>query len=240
MRPILPLAIAAGLLAHPIASHAVVVPSVYSNEIFAYFPLDGNPDTDPNVGTAFDDWDGIPVAFTDPEDNPGFADFKTIKLANDENYLYVYAEYFGEPSRDTYVSIDTDQDLGTGFDIFSFGLVGSDVSWVNDFPFSQRDGGFNDGPLFGGPFSNGGAPIFPFFNFDGPEREWMIPLDVTYDSAGAEPVFAQDTIDILLWNEAGQGDLLGTFPEFRHADLHVGHAAGGGWRLQRGRLGRRR
>lgn len=207
------LVLIASMLVLPSIGYAVVVPSVYDNSIYAYWPLNGDPNTDPNVGTAFDDWDNIPVAYSDPEDNPTFADFKTVKLANDENYLYVYVEYYGNESLGTYVSVDADQDLGTGFDIRGFGIVGSEAGWQNDFPFSQLNGGWNEGPLYGGPYGNGGAPIWPFWNLDGPEREWMIPLDVTHDSAGATPVFTQDTFDILIWTEEGAGDILGSGPD---------------------------
>ncbi|MEO1497037.1 MAG: hypothetical protein AAFV43_07805 [Planctomycetota bacterium] len=205
-------AVAIAALLATAAAEAVVVPSVYNNSIFAFFTED--PVNDPAVATAFDDWDSVPVAFTDAVDNPGFADFNEVKLANDENFLYVYVSYHGNDSINTYLSFDTDQDVSTGFDIFGFGLVGAESSYVNDFAFSQKNGGFNEGGLTGGPFGNGGAPIWPFFNADGPEREWMIPLDTTHDAAGTDPVFTQDTINILLWHEAGNGDLLDTAGTF--------------------------
>jgi hypothetical protein len=201
-------AIAASALSIAAACQAVEVPGVYNNLIFSYYPPNGDPGADPNIGTAFDDWDNIPVAFSDIQDNFESVDIKTVKLANDENYLYVYVEYWGEPSLGTYLSLDTDNNLTTGYDIFGYGVVGAEASWQNDQGFSQRNGTWNEGVLYGGPFSNGGAPMYPFWNFEGAEREWMIPLNATHDAEGTIPVFTQDTISLLVWTQEGGRDLL--------------------------------
>src|SRR6478735_3677920 len=43
---------------------------------------------------AFDDWNSIPLAVSDPADNPSplnIIDIKDVKIANDANFVYVYA-----------------------------------------------------------------------------------------------------------------------------------------------------
>ena len=94
------------------------------------------------TGKEFEDWEGIPVALTDPEDNPSafnIIDIKDVQIANDNNLLYIRVSYYNANSAGAFLAFDTDQDTATGFDIFGLGLVGSELGYVNDFVFDQRD-----------------------------------------------------------------------------------------------------
>ncbi|TWT47199.1 hypothetical protein [Botrimarina hoheduenensis] len=169
-------------------------------------------------GTEFDDWNGIPVAYSDPADNPGsfegrdFMDFANVQIANDDEYLYLRLTYHNASSANTFIGIDIDQNTSTGFDLFGLGLIGSDLGYQNDFPFQQIAGFFNLGvSLTGGPLGNGGALIYPFFDQDGPSKEWAISLETMFTFAVGTPpsfsAFPQDSIDILFWTEEGAGDI---------------------------------
>lgn len=79
--------------------------SVYSGT-FANITVDGDPS----------DWAGIPVLITDPlGNNPPNDDLLSVKVANDENFVYFLKEYADVPvlvgSR---VYLDTDLDTSTG------------------------------------------------------------------------------------------------------------------------------
>lgn len=169
-------------------------------------------------GTEFDDWAGVPVAYADPQDNGGsfegrpFMDFGNVQIANDSDFLYLRVSYFNESSVNTFIGIDTDQDTATGFDLFGLGLIGSEVGYQNDFPFQQFAEVFNlNVALTGGPLTNGGALIYPFFDQDGADKEWAIPLDLMLGFGIGDPAstvgFPNESIDILIYTEEGAGDI---------------------------------
>ena len=129
------------------------------------------------AGTEFNDWSGIPVLDMDPLDNPGgpvsdpFIDIKDVQIANNNNFLFVHISYHNFSSTGTLIAIDTDQNAATGFDVFGLGLIGSEIGYSNDYPFSQTNGIFNTNvSLTGGPLGNGGALIFPFSEQDGTDK----------------------------------------------------------------------
>ena len=176
----------------------VTAPSIYTTAI----TVQGE-----EPGTEFDDWDGIPIATMDPADNVGFVDIADIQVANDSEYLYVHITYHDDQSLGTFLGFDLDQDVFTGFDIFSLGLIGTELGYVNDFPFEQAAGVFNTGDnLSGGPFGNGGALIFPFWNEGGPQKELAIPLNVGFTNP-AEPAFVNPTFDFMVYFDQGLGDI---------------------------------
>lgn len=153
----------------------------------------------------FSDWADVPVIDSDPQDNAGFADIGDIKVANDNDFLYIYYTSFDSLALPTFISIDTDSDIATGFDVFGLGLVGSEAAWQNDFPFQQQAGVFNNGlGLTGDFFGSGAALLSPFGDF--PEHELAISLDIDFGFTGL-PVFDDADFDLLLWTDAGAGDV---------------------------------
>ena len=172
----------------------------------------------------FSDWSGVPVLAADSVDNAAATDFANVQVGNDENFLYITVSYHGAFSRPTYISMDVDSNVSTGFDVFSLSLAGTEASWQNDFPFAQTVGVFNNG--FG---LSSAATISAFV--DAPQVEWAIPLNTTFNETGA-PVFADDEFTIFIWTDQGVGDVvspiaytLATVPEPSGAALVLMAAA---------------
>ncbi len=191
-------------------ARAVVAPSTWTTDI--------NVQEDPNLVDPFDDWNssGIPFVVTDPEDNPGLWDINQIRIANDDEFIYLHVTYHNNLSVGTLLGFDLDQDPNTGFDVQDLGLIGSELGYLNDFAFEQEDGVFNnEDPLLGGPIGNGGALIWPFFNINGPEKEYAIPLDAMFTNDMTDPngppvqtpAFASDTFDLMVYHDLGLGDI---------------------------------
>ncbi|TWT75578.1 hypothetical protein Pla123a_30880 [Posidoniimonas polymericola] len=198
------IAIAASVAASP-ALAFVVAPTHYTTTV----QVQGEAE-----GTEFDDWAGVPIAYADAEDNGGefegrpFMDFANLQVANDGEFLYLHMSYHNTSSVNTFIGLDLDADLATGFDLFGLGLIGSDIGYQNDFPFQQATGVYNVGvALTGGPLSNGGALIYTFWDQDGMDKEWAIPLDLGLGFPAGDPAFTGDTIDILFYTEEGAGDI---------------------------------
>lgn len=188
-----------------------IAPSTFATGI----QVQGDVPEDP--GTEFDDWAGIPVAYSDPIDNAGsfegetFIDIADIKIANDNDFLYIRASFHTDQSAGTLLGFDVDQSATTGWNILDNGLIGSDFGYINDFPFQQSTVNFNDSvSLTGGPLGNGGALIFPFFDIDGTEKEWAISLDTMlgYDFEGGSELTAirNPTFDFLIYSDEGLTD----------------------------------
>ncbi|TWT92877.1 hypothetical protein Pla108_40170 [Botrimarina colliarenosi] len=153
----------------------------------------------------FSDWADVPVIDSDPADNPGSVDIGDIKVANDENFLYIYYTSYDSLALSTFISIDYDSDVSTGYDVFGMGLIGSEAAWQNDFPFQQQAGVFNNGlGLTGEFFGSGAALIAPYGDF--PEHELAISLDIAFGFTGI-PVFDDADFDLLLWTDVGAGDV---------------------------------
>ncbi len=151
----------------------------------------------------FLDWTGVPVLDSDGGDNSGGPDIATTQIANDDHYLYIRNTFANDLSLGTFVSIDVDENAATGFDILSLGLVGAEVSWQNDFGFSQATGLFNDGVGLTGEFFGGGHALLDAF-VNSNSRELAISLaNMRADGSGA--TFPDDTIRLIVWTNLGVG-----------------------------------
>jgi hypothetical protein len=166
------------------------IPSYYAN-----IAVDGNPA----------DWAAIPSASTDAAGD-GTPDIVSMKLANDENWLYVLIQYAaaadtnafnGSPSN--FLSIDNDANPTTGFNIYGLGQVGAEVSWQNDFAFAQNAATYNLGAVFTGAVP-GIAPYAANTSF----QEYRIARSATYTVGGgaALPVFPQNTLRLAAWSNS--------------------------------------
>lgn len=183
-------------------------PSTYSNSIQVQNEISG---------MEFDDWAGIPIAYSDAVDNVGTAaglplvDLADIQIANDDEFLYLRVTYHESSSILTFLAIDTDQNTSTGFDVFGLGLIGSEIGYASDFVFQQTNDVFNlNLPLGGGPLGNGGALMFPFFDSQGPSREWAIPLDLALGFPQNASAFSNESFDILIYTDSGSSDVTNT------------------------------
>ncbi|QDS98609.1 PEP-CTERM sorting domain-containing protein [Adhaeretor mobilis] len=206
-------------------AHGVIAPSTFASGL----QVQGE---DP--GTEFDDWAGIPIAYTDNggvADNPGgFPDLDTVQIANDDNNLYIRVTLLNTTSASLAtmnLAFDLDNDLATGNDIFDLGAIGSELGYQTDFPFVQDITNFNtgvDGVVdFGGDFIGLGV-TFPFFDESGPptgtQMEWAIPrsLAIGPDAPGT-PVFTGDTFTLMTYTDVGAGDILNNGTTFEFESL---------------------
>lgn len=150
------------------------------------------------------DWAAIPVTATDPVGD-GIQDIVSLKVANDDAFLYVLIEYNGSTDTNTFkgspsvfLSLDNDADTATGFDIYGLGVIGAEVSWQNDFAFVQDAGNYN----LGATFSDGTPGIAPYFG-NTRFQEYRIRRDATFSVGGgaAQPVFPENTIRLAAWTD---------------------------------------
>ncbi len=146
----------------------------------------------------FSDWSGVPVVATDVSgDQDTGPDLASLQVANDDTHLYLLITYHtainpnAGPS--TLLALDNDVNLGTGFDVFGLGLVGSEAGWQNDFPFQQANGVFNSGTI-----SGGGIAIAPY-NSVTTVQEYAIPLTAVFDAGG--DVFPSDTFRLMVYTD---------------------------------------
>ena len=174
-------------------------PPVPSN--YAHILIDGD----------FSDWTTVPVTATDPAAD-GTPDIVSVKVANDNDYLYILVGYNGAVDTNTFngspsvfLSLDNDANPATGFDIYGLGRIGAEVTWQNDFPFAQAAGNYNRGAVF----TNGAAEISPYASHTN-YQEYRIRRDATYSIGGgpSTPVFPNSLIRLALWSDHGSA------PEF--------------------------
>lgn len=168
-------------------------PAVPSN--FAHMRIDGD----------FSDWAAVPVIATDASAD-GVPDIASVKVANDEDYLYVLVGYHGAAdvnnfngAPSTFLSLDNDANTATGFNIYGLGQIGAEISWQNDFPFAQSASNFN----LGATFTNGAAGISPY-STSTTWQEYRIRRDATYNTGGPDAaVFPNNLIRLALWSDHG-------------------------------------
>ena len=153
----------------------------------------------------FSDWAGVPIVDSDPADNPGSVDLADTQIANDNDFLYIRNTYHGDLSLGTFISVDSDDNTATGYDVFGLGLIGSEAGWQNDFPFTQDTANFNNGLGMSGDFFGSGAALLDQFA-DSSSRELAISLDIVFN-ADNSPVFPDDTINLLIWTDLVAGDV---------------------------------
>ena len=101
------------------------------------------------IDGSFDDWAGVPIAYTDAEDATGSFDLKDVYIANDENFLYVRATLYAPADYGIFhhhVVIDSDNNAATGS---SWLGIGSELMIEDGAGYQQKNGGFNEGDASG-------------------------------------------------------------------------------------------
>lgn len=190
----------------------VTAPSIYTTSI----QVQGEA-----LGTEFDDWatSGIPVIDMDPADNFGDIDIANIQVANDNDFIYIYASLHNTTPltmSNLFLAFDNDQNKLTGFDVLEIGEIGSEIGYQTDFPFAQFAGVFNLGlSITGGPLTNGGALIFPFYTEAGAPfgvgMEWAIPRGAVIQYppglGGPGPAFPNPSFDFVVYTDQGLADI---------------------------------
>jgi hypothetical protein len=163
---------------------------------------------DITVDGDFSDWASVPVAAT-TSSNPSIPnDLESIRLANNDDYLYLLLTFYSPTNVNnttgggTYLALDNDNNTATGFDIFGLGLLGAEAGWQNDFPFEQTNGTFNTGSI-----SGGNALISPYYSVT-MTQEYAISRSAFFVSTGA-PLFPTNTFHLMAYSVDDGGKILG-------------------------------
>lgn len=137
------------------------------------------------IDGSFDDWEGLPVLFSNSPGDPSATDFKDVYAYSDTNHVYFRLTLW-EPSdllsAQNNIFIDTDNDSGTGNTFWG----GSELLIEGGIGYQQKNGGFNEGLINGLDFlsANSGTTNY----------EFRISRAATYASDGL-PVFRANVIN---------------------------------------------
>ena len=144
----------------------------------------------------FSDWVDVPWAFHGAVDgNP--LNFANVQFANDANYLYghftLYAAAAPFTDFNTHLFLDRDYNVLTGFHPTGSSF-GSEMMIEGATGYDQRNGGFNEGTIFGANWllSPSGT---------GTEFEFRLSLAALYSNA--VPVFGSNQFRLLLQDSRG-------------------------------------
>ncbi len=144
------------------------------------------------VDGSFDDWTGVPIAYTAAVGATNAIEYENIYIANDNTNLYIRFTLYA-PRPDAFANsydnifIDTDNNPATGYAV---GGIGSEmlVQWGGG--YQETNSGFNIGNIDNLGWNIAGSP-------DSTDFELSISLGATYDKGGAL-VFDTNTIAILM------------------------------------------
>jgi Bacterial Ig-like domain/Immunoglobulin I-set domain len=168
-------------LAFACACGASAVAQTLAPSTFKHITIDGS----------FDDWTGVPVAYTAPVGNASAIEYENIYVANDESNLYIrFTLYTPRPNAfaNSYdnIFIDTDTNAATGYAV---GGIGSEmlVQWGGG--YQETNAEFTSGSIDNLGWNIAGSP-------DSTDFELSISLGATYPDNAA--VFASNTIAILM------------------------------------------
>ena len=112
------------------------------------------------IDGSFDDWAGVPVAYTQDPDTTLSIAYTNVYVANDENYLYIRfaISTSDNPFQSTEnMFFDTDADTATSYP--AGGYVGSEMVIQGEAGWDERNGQFNTtGPVNGLGWQAGPTP----------------------------------------------------------------------------------
>ena len=150
------------------------------------------------IDGSFDDWTGVPIAYTAAVGSTNAIEYENIYIANDNTNLYIrFTLYTPRPDafENSYdnIFIDTDNNPATGYTV---GGIGSEmlVQWGGG--YQETNGIFNDGNVDNLGWNIAGSA-------DSTDFELSISLGATYETGDAL-VFDTNTIAILM-----EGDTTG-------------------------------
>jgi hypothetical protein len=168
---------------------AVTAPSV-----FKHIVIDGS----------FADWAGVPPAYEDPADSTDSADYKTVYVAHDDDFIYIrftlHAPHAQFTSHEN-IFIDADDDPTTGYSLF----VGSEMLIQGGSGYQEKNGGFNEGGINGLDWAAAPGEVSD-------DYEVRISRHAT-DASDGSPVFNSDTIAFILEAEASNFARQDTAPD---------------------------
>ncbi|MGA2247940.1 MAG: immunoglobulin domain-containing protein [Verrucomicrobiota bacterium] len=140
----------------------------------------------------FDDWTGVPLAYTAPAGPTNAIQYENIYIANDQTNLYVrFTLYSPRPAafQNSFdnVFIDADDNASTGFNVAG---IGSEMLIQWGAGYQETNGAFNSGAVTNLGWAIAGSP-------DSTDFEFSISLGATYASDGTL-AFTNSTIALLL------------------------------------------
>jgi hypothetical protein len=143
------------------------------------------------IDGSFDDWAGVPLAYTAPAGPANAIQYENVYIANDETNLYIRFTLYSpraafENSYDN-IFIDADNNPATGYAV---GGIGSEmlIQWGGG--YQEKNGGFNEGGVNNLGWNIAGSA-------DSLDYELSISLGATFASDNTL-VFATNTIALLL------------------------------------------
>ncbi len=154
----------------------------------------------------FSDWAAVaPIATSIDNGINDSVDFAELKVSHDDDFVYLMYTMHrafnpqAAPGGGVFLSIDSDNDVNTGFNVFGLNAVGSEAAWQNDFPFEQATGVFNTGA----GLSNATYAAAPF-NASTLAVEVSIPRIATRNTNNALIIPADgESIGVLFYTDAG-------------------------------------
>ncbi len=144
-----------------------------------------------NIDGSFNDWVGVPLAYTSTNQPANAIQYENVYIANDQSNLYVRFTLYSPRAafQNTYdnIFIDSDDNTGTGFPVAG---IGSEmlIQWGGG--YQEKNGGFNEGGVNNLGWNIAGSA-------DSMDYEFSISLGATFASDNTL-VFASNTIAILL------------------------------------------
>jgi hypothetical protein len=156
------------------------------------------------IDGSFDDWAGVPLAYSDGVDQLTASDFKDIYITNDADHVFVRVTLHSPSDLAIFynnIFIDSDNNAGTGF---SF-RIGSEMLIQGGGGYQQKNGGFNEGGINGLDWA-----IFP--EGVGTDFEFRFSRRATYESDG-KPAFTNSTIALVFDAENTSFQTVDTAPD---------------------------
>ena len=151
----------------------------------------------------FRDWETIPALHTDKSGDGGVSgiDFRSLKMSNSDEYLYIYLEVSKfiniQSSNSITMFLDTDNQSATGWNIYG---IGAELS----FNFGYREGGYYSGSsTVSVRHAAIGLVTAPTVTSD----RFEIAIRRKFNVGGTE-TFLQNRIKIVFSNETVAGDRL--------------------------------
>src|ERR1035441_5828306 len=144
------------------------------------------------IDGSFDDWEGLPLVYSNDPGDPSAAEFKEVYAYSDTNYLYFRLTLW-QPSvflsAQNNIFIDTDNNSGTGYAFWG----GSELVIEGGIGYQEKNGGFNEGLINGLGFLSA--------NSGNTNYEFRISRSATYASDG-QPVFRANVINFAFDGES--------------------------------------
>ena len=181
--------------------------AVDAPSVFKHITIDGS----------FADWAGVAPAYEDAADSEDSADYKTVYIAHDADYIYIRFTLHTPHEQFTShenIFIDADNDPSTGYSLF----VGSEMLIQGGSGYEERNGVFNAGGINGLGWA--AAPTGTASDF-----EVRISRQATKVTDGL-PVFTSDTIAFILEAEDANFARQDTAPDIEGISYTLTPASG--------------